>query len=200
MYVSRLSVLNIAQVNLSCPADGKLHYGDTVMVKVVEQDFYGQNHAHFLANNMWDVVDHVKKTIACTATTVDQPVARNTWVISRPPYKRQQGTCSDILRYGDTFCLTSHPRLRLDPNTNIVSPPYYLKSERPDNILGCGSGNRNEVCLTLESGSETYWTILPANGDHLAYEGLDVPIGESVQIVHCSTNQPLGGSLDHKTP
>lgn len=171
------------------------------MLKVEEEDFYGKKHVHYLANNLWDVVDHVKKTVACTATTLDKPVARNTWVITRPENKKDsKKQTDDVLRYGDTFCLTSHPRLRLDPKTNIVAPPYLLKSERPDNIIGCGSGNRNEVCLSLESGSETYWSILPANGDHLAYEGLPVPIGEQVQVVHCASNQPLGGSLDHKTP
>lgn len=106
----------------------------------------------------------------------------------------------DIVCFGDVFSLASNPSLRADPTTSVVAPPYYLVSERPDNITGSGSGNRNEVCMSLVPDSASLWSIVPADGDLLAVEGTPVPVGSAVQVMHRATNRPLAASLDLQMP
>lgn len=187
------------------------------------------HHTHYLACNLWQTVDHTKGTAACSGISHGRPVARNTFVIT-PKASRQtvlsaQGATSgaaaaaaggpgafaapppgaekqhgDVLCYGDVFSLASNPSLRADPSTGVVAPPFYMVSERPDNITGSGSGNRNEVCMSLVPDSSALWSVFPTDGDILAVEGLPVPAGAPIQLMHRATNRPLAASLDFQMP
>ena len=198
-----------------------IRFGFSVQLRVQEADFYGETHTHFLANNLWDVVDHAKQTVSATATKNSRPVARNVFVITPKPQRHvapglaggaagtsravaapppgSRKTAGELLCYGDVFCLASNPSLRVDAETGVVAPPYYLVSERPNNILGSGNGNRNEVALSLKADGLTLWTVYPADGDLMSVEGLPVPASAPVMIMHRATNQPLGASLDQMT-
>ena len=218
------------QVPHSFSEDGFLRYGDSIMLETSEEDFYSKVHTHYLACNLWQTVDHTKGTVAATCISHSKPVARNTFVVTpkaaRSTVRAAMGETSapagaaatsgparfaappagaekvagDVVCYGDVFSLASNPSLRVDPTTSVVAPPYYLVSERPDNITGSGSGNRNEVCMSLVPDSAALWAIAPADGDALAVEGTPVPVGTPVQIMHRATNRPLAAALDFQMP
>lgn len=75
------------QVPHSFAADGLVRYGDSVMLQVTQTGPDGEAIPSFLSNNIWDRVDFDKNTISVTAGPASGPVARNTFVVTRPVVK-----------------------------------------------------------------------------------------------------------------
>lgn len=101
----------------------------------------------------------------------------------------------DTVLYGDRICLATNPSLRADPATGVVAPPFFLGSERPNNVLGSGRGAKQEVYLAPRAGILTEWRVGAADGNHAAVDGSPVSAGCPVTLIHCQTNQPLGAVL-----
>ena len=78
---------NLEAVPHSFSADGKLRYGDTIQLRVPEEDGNGVVQSCYLANNIFEPVDAAARTVAVSATHMDSAVARNTFVITRAPSK-----------------------------------------------------------------------------------------------------------------
>lgn len=145
---------------------------------------------HYLANNIWEPHHATRRTVGVSAVYESQPMARNTFTIT-PVGKEQGESKEDVIRYGDRFYLASNPSLRAEPSTRMVSPPFYLASERPSAIHGTGSGRRQEVFMTLNPGPACEWQVWPADGQNLAREGQPVPANAETVLVHTATNQAL---------
>ena len=211
------------QVPHSFSADGTLKFGDTIMLSITHKDAADKPVTSFLANNIWNRVDFAKNTIAVTATGHGAPVARNTFVISRPFTRtgkatgavfgrsaravvaraaaastmRGAGASDDTLRYGDRFYLATNPSLRVDDRTGMVAPPFLLMSELANSVAGSGKGDAvQDVVMTLTPGAHAEWKVAAADGDELASDGTPVPVGAPVVLVHCVTNQALAAKLE----
>lgn len=98
------------------------------------------------------------------------------------------------VRFGDRVCLATNPSLRADPATGVVAPPYFLASDRPNNVIGSGAGVTQDVFLAPRAGTLTEWRFAPADGNDAAWDGSPVPAGAEVCLVHCQTNQALAAS------
>ena len=72
------------QVPHSFSSDGTVKYGDTIQLRITHKDAADRPVDSYLANNIWNRVDFAKNTIAVSATPLAEPVARNTFVVSRP--------------------------------------------------------------------------------------------------------------------
>jgi len=235
----RLEAIALQRVPWSHHDDGMVRYGDSVMLRVREEDFSGHEHEHYLACNIWEDVDRIKGTVQATATPKPDHTARSVFVLMRRPdpgaglgataaaaaaastgrlggggshggghpaasTTRALGAGAaavggGVIRFGDRLCLASNPSLRADPATGVVAPPYFLASERPNNVLGSGRGLKQDVFLASRPGTLTEWAVAPADGNTLAAAGAPVPAGTPVCLVHCQTNQPLGALLADPT-
>jgi calcyphosin len=210
----RIEAIAKQSVPWSHSADGFVHYGDSVMLRIDETDFGGHVHSHFLACNVWEDVNRARGTKQASASPDATPVARSVFVIVKRPSAGTLGataalaaaastgrlasgsaSSSDVLCYGDRFCLSTNPSLRADASSGVVAPPMFLGSDRPNNVLGSGRGSKQEVYLESRPSILTEWKVSPADGNVAKADGTPVPAGEAVVLVHCQTNQPLGASI-----
>lgn len=187
----------------SYSADGAVRFGDTVQVALTESAADGSSATYNLANNMWQLVDWGKKSIAVSAAGEPRPVARNTFVITRPLVARRgprigavESKDDDRVLYGQSFYLASNPSLRVDDRTGLVGAPYFLTTEMASTTGGSGKAGRQDVFMRTQAAAACEWKVVAADGDGLTRDGTPVPAGSPVMLVHVVTNQALAASSD----
>ncbi|KAA0145592.1 hypothetical protein FNF28_07855 [Cafeteria roenbergensis] len=168
----RLEAIALQRVPWSHSSDGTVRFGDSVMFSLAGSDESGRVSRHFLASNIWEEVNRINGTVQATATPKAGPTARSVFVVMRRPAAG----------------------LRADPATGVVAPPYFLASDRPNNVIGSGAGVTQDVFLAPRAGTLTEWRFAPADGNDAAWDGSPVPAGAEVCLVHCQTNQALAAS------
>lgn len=183
----------------SYSADGKLRYGDTVMLRVTEEDPKCIMRDNYLSNNIFDKVDAAKHTVAVSAQPSGKPTARSTFVITRASSTEAKAGDDDVLNYGDAFQLASNPSLRVDPKTRYVARPYMLESEASSTVMGSGTGGIQSVQMAPKDNANTLWVVVAADGNRLATDGTPVPANADVAIYHKATNTALASLLAKTT-
>lgn len=198
--VAEIRGRNLAPVPHAYSADGYVRYGDSVQLRVSEEDRRGVAQHHFLANNIFEVVDAGSRATAVSCTPTPSALARNTFVITRAPSRThyESKTDSDILNYGDSFQLASNPSLRVNETTRMVGRPYLLHSEPSSAVVGAGSGSAQSVQMAPVPSANTVWTVVAANGNRLATDGTPVPANADVALYHRATNVALASTLGSK--
>ena len=153
--------------------EGKVHFGDNVML-------IHHRSGGALANDLCTEIGGGSKEFACMVSrksAARQPVARNVWVITRPPAKKggdpvvpnlkpvapDLAKAPEPLKWGEPFMLMANPALRLDPRTNMLKTMVYLSSEQQNITKKVSQVSGNQlVCCDHEAGfATTCWKAEP---------------------------------------
>jgi len=168
----------LKSVELDISRDGKVHFGDKLMlVNPGARD--GSRGAASLCLN---VTDGSSLGVAGSGTS-SQPSARNTFII-----KSLDGTPEgECLKYGQAFYLCT------------AEGENYLYSDRASFQRCAKKSRHNEVTLVTNSSRLTEWIIVPFDPlFRMELEWSDVPANQKVIFSHARTNQNLCLEKDHK--
>lgn len=177
-------VISDQNVPLSFSADGKVRYGDYVMLQ------HGET-SGTLCCDLWEETFTGSKEFVLSVGQLKEAVARNTFKIV--PLSNQ-GEGNKVLKYGDSFRIMCNEALRVDEDAQVLKAPVYVKScLKNDRDASLISGNQL-VCTSMECNSNTIWQI--ARGDAAGAEkflamGAEIQISDDVTIVHTMTRQEM---------
>lgn len=156
--------------------DGKLHFGDRVMLG-------NQKTRAMLACDLSDrIQSHEFGCAVTTSPCITGPVARAVFILSR--VCENDGFPGDYLHFGQEFTLSTHPKLHPSPlylHSTSVSPFSYAKFSR-----------FQEVSMHSIKGPNTIWVAEHANSK-VRFESQGCPVGANSDIVikHNQTGQWL---------
>jgi len=170
------SVLKAVDLNIS--RDGKVHFGDKLMlVNPGSRD--GSRGAASLCLN---VTDGPSLGVVGSGNS-SQPCARNTFII-----KSLDGTPEgESLKYGQAFYLCTS------------EGENYLYSDRASFQRCAKKSRHSEVTLVTNSSRLTEWIVVPFDPlFRMELEWSDVPANQKIIFSHARTNQNLCLEQDHK--
>eukprot|EP00697_Spironema_sp_BW2_P015840 gnl/Spiro4/6834_TR3540_c0_g1_i1.p1 gnl/Spiro4/6834_TR3540_c0_g1~~gnl/Spiro4/6834_TR3540_c0_g1_i1.p1 ORF type:complete len:284 (+),score=53.30 gnl/Spiro4/6834_TR3540_c0_g1_i1:91-942(+) len=176
---TRIASRALQSVDLeSSSSDGVVHYGDCIML-VNEQ-----SSAYLTFSNSDQVPSEDGSVAVVTTSAQDQPLARNVFQIVRYPEQAGATFPDNIVRYGDKFCLLSHPAYTDRPlflHSQKLSPSFSSKTQRQQ-LVG--------MCQTMNY--RCAWTFLYFTPQfRLEAEGQVVQALTPLVISHCATRANL---------
>ncbi|XP_041853363.1 cilia- and flagella-associated protein 161 isoform X1 [Melanotaenia boesemani] len=178
----------LQQVNLSGTKDGKLHFGDVVMLVNIG----GENRERSAVSINADIKSltrfpslGIQAPCGVSAGRNVQPRTRTAFII----------TSVDGSPEGSTLCFDQSFTLK---TTSGFASGLYLKSDL-QRFQKCAKMSRlQEVYLDENDCFLSWWKIVHFDPlERLEYEGQPVPADVKVLIVHCKTNQALAVLGDH---
>ncbi|KAK2842225.1 hypothetical protein Q5P01_012425 [Channa striata] len=172
----------LRQVKLSVTKDGRLHFGDAVML--VNRG--GENRECIAVSINADINSLTKNSppsiqapCGVSAARGLQPCTRTTFIITSVDGSPEGST----LHFEQSFALKT---------TSDFASGLYLTSDL-QSFLKCAKKSRlQEVNLVDSLSFLSWWRIVHFDPqERLENEGLPVPANEKVLIMHCKTNQAL---------
>lgn len=115
------------QVPLVYAGDGSLRFGDSVMFGNL------QSSSVLVCDPFSDNIPGMGMFRVSCAAEANEPVARNTFTICRPPSKLKNFTDDEedpVLRIGQAFCLRCNENLLANADSNFLEPLLYLASTK----------------------------------------------------------------------
>ncbi|CAG5958067.1 unnamed protein product [Menidia menidia] len=173
----------LKQVNLSVTTDGKLHFGDAVMLVNVERGERRECTAVSInadINSLTKVPSlGIQAPCGVSAGRGIQPCPRTVFIITSVDGSPE----GSILSYDQSFALKT---------TSGFSRGLYLKSDL-QSFQKCAKKSRlQEVFLDERDCFLSWWKIVHFDPqERLEYEGQPVPANVKVVIIHCKTNHAL---------
>ena len=137
--------------------------------------------------------------VSCAADA-NEPVARNTFTICRPPSKLKNFTDDEedpVLRLGQAFCLGCDENLLINGDSNFLEPQLYLASTRKTERSCTKSSNRQMVFMTIQQTADSIWTLMPpsrgkiGSSERFLSVGSPVRVSDPVMLIHRQTNTNL---------
>ncbi|XP_030282572.1 cilia- and flagella-associated protein 161 isoform X2 [Sparus aurata] len=178
----------LSPVDLTVTNDGKLHFGDVVILVNMGGEKRGCSAVSINAD-----VNGLTKTpspglqapCGISAGRAIQPCTRTAFIITSVDGSPDRST----LHFEQSFALKT---------TSGFARGLYLTSDR-QSFQKCAKKSRlQEVNLEAVSSFLSWWKIVHFDPqERLEYEGQPVPANVKVLIVHCKTNQALAALGDH---
>lgn len=188
------------QVPLVFTEDGSLRFGDTVMFGNL------QTSSVLVCDPFSDNIPGMGMFRVACAADANEPVARNSFIITRPPSKLKNFADDEedpILRIGQAFCLRCNENLLVNPDSNILDPQLFLASTKKTERTSTKSTNRQMVFMSAQQNADSIWTMMPPSRGKIGSSERFLSIGSAVQVsdpvmlVHRQTNNNL--TVDIKT-
>lgn len=176
-------------------ADGKLHFGDTVVVTHVTTKAV-------LANDLFDEVSFGSKEYLVTTSPKGGPTARTTFVIDRAQESKEADDDDDVLYYGMPFALRCNDSLLVDKRTNMLKAPFYLASTLKNERQGSRVSNRQLAYMTPRKDSKATWCVQKVAASdpgvtRLLSKEEPVPANTPIVLQHRGTFQSLSSDPKH---
>jgi hypothetical protein len=176
----------LQEVGLSFCPDGRLHYGDHVLL-------YSLSTQGVLSCDPSDASNAGERGFAVTTSGLTKAhVARNTFVLE-PYSSRETGVravrSGDLLCYGDLFRLRVNPKL-------CGGEARYLHSQPVGGSSSSRVSRQQEVCMSANGGTfDTVWKIAAQQPSKRFQSNTQpVPSSAPVLLLHAATNQALSSS------
>ena len=187
----------IAQCSQSVPhsysEDGYVRYGDTV---ILQHTSTGRSLA---CDPYEDIFPGFRKFLVtgCIDTT---PMARNTFVVCRPPNNKQLGNTNDydddssILLYGEPFMLQCNESLLISADQSMMAPPLFLASTQKNERTTTKVTNKQAAYMQEAPTADCLWNVQkPSRGktgctERFVSHGLPVSANEPFVLSHQFTN------------
>ncbi|KAM3870608.1 cilia- and flagella-associated protein 161 [Diretmus argenteus] len=180
--ISSLKQNILRQVNLSVSTDGRLHFGDVVMLVNVggpnrECSAISINADVSSLSKAPDVV--IQAPCEISAGRSVQPCTRTAFIITSVDGSTEGST----LHYEQSFALKT---------TSGFASGLYLGSDLRTFQKSAKKSRLQEVNLNEDGSFLSWWKIVHFDPqERLEHEGLPVPANVKVLIIHCKTNQAL---------
>ena len=179
----------------SYSSDGKLRFGDTVVV-------VHQTSNAALASDLFDEISFGSKEYLVTASPNTAPTARTTFVIDRAQESKEADDSDDVLYYGMPFALRCNDSLLVDKRINMLKAPFYLASTLKNERQGSRVSNRQLAYMTPRKDSKATWCVqkLAASDpgvSRLLSKEEPVPANAPLVLQHRGTFQTLSCDPKH---
>jgi hypothetical protein len=183
--------LIVLKVPHTYSADGKLSYGDTVIIKHEAMNLSIASDPSIDSNPPF-------KQLLVVGSTEQRPTARNTFKIVRPPPSLADGDdeYDDTVKYGHPFLLVCNESLLVSDDGYCMNPPLYLSSTQRNYRTATRLTNKQSVYLTTQCDANSVWIpSLPSHGKAIDWGNkyLSDPVlsGEVFLLKHRNTNTCL---------
>ena len=182
------------QVPLVYAGDGSLRFGDSVMFGNL------QSSSVLVCDPFSDNIPGMGMFRVSCAAEANEPVARNTFTICRPPSKLKNFTDDEedpVLRIGQAFCLRCNENLLANADSNFLEPLLYLASTKKTERTCTKNSNRQMVYMTSQQNADTIWTLMPpsrgkiGSSERYLSVGSPVRVSDPIMLIHRQTNTNL---------
>ena len=184
----------LTKVPLTYSPDGALKFGDSIMLGNLSSG------SVLVCDPFIDNIPGMGIFKVAAAAEANEPVARNTYTIMRPPKYLKNFADDDsdpVLRIGQAFCLSCNENLLVSSDSKLLEPQLYLSSTKKTERTSTKSTNRQMVYMSTSQGADSIWTLSPpsrgkiGSSERFLSIGSPVFIGDAYMLVHRQTNSNL---------
>jgi hypothetical protein len=191
----RKQQMKITQCTQSVPhsysEDGYVRFGDTV---ILQHTSTGRT----LACDPYEDIFPGFRKFLVTGCADTSPIARNTFVVCRPPntiaVRDTQDVGDDILRYGQPFLLQCNESLLISSDQRTMAPPLFLASTQKNERTTTKITNKQAAYMQETPSADCLWNVQkPSRGktgctERFVSHGLPVSSNEPFVLSHQITN------------